>query len=159
MSGIRSAYDFGRNEFAVTGHVPYFRKVEIDFDDLDTNLVYNIPVDAGTIVLGVGVIVTKAFDGNLPILLVGRSGDTDGFLASGDVALATLNSFYYSGGGDNDDAEGHYSADADYIVVDVDYTTTAPTYGTIVVLIHELKIADNWRSLGDIGQGDIASME
>jgi hypothetical protein len=158
MSGIRSAFEVGRNEFAVTGFVPYFRKVEIAFEDLDANLEFKIPVQAGTFILGAGVRVEAAFDGNLPVLLMGRSGDPDGFLVSGNVALTTPNSFYYSGGGANADAQGRYFAAADYILVDVNYTTTAPTAGALTVLLHEFAVdagtrgQPGWRESGEIGQ-------
>jgi hypothetical protein len=152
MSGIRSAFDVGRNEFEVTGHVPYFRKVVIPFADLDsTNYDYKIPVQAGTIVLGIGVKVDTGFNGNLPILDVGRSGDPDGFI--NDLAIATSNAFAYSGAiGSAAEKGGYYFAAADYILVDVNYTTTPPTSGALTILVHEVQVADNWRSLGDIGQ-------
>jgi hypothetical protein len=158
MSGIRSAFDVGRDEFEVTGYVPYFRKVEIAFADLDANLEYKIPVQAGTFVLGVGVRVDAAFNGNLPVLLAGRSGDPDGFLVSANLALATQDAFYYSGGGANADAQGRYFAAADYILVDVNFTTTAPTEGALTVLVCEMGVDPKtrgqlgWRELNDIGQ-------
>lgn len=151
MSGINSAYDVGRDEFAVTGAMSYWRKVVIPFASLNaTNLDYKIPVQAGKIVLGVGVKIDTAFNGNLPILDVGRSGDPDGFI--NDLAIATAG-FHYSGHiGSAAEKGGYYFATADYILVDVNYTTTAPTQGALTILVHEMDIAGSWRAANDIGQ-------
>jgi hypothetical protein len=153
-SGIRSAHDFGRNEFEHTGFMPWFRKVQYTVDDLTLG-VLTIPVEARTMVLGAILLIDEAFNGAVPAVEVGVDGNPDAFIAAGDVDPAVVAASFYSGGSANALAQGSYFADAALIIVSHNIDAAE---GAATLLIHELGITDNWRSLGDIGQLDIASM-
>ncbi len=144
--GIQSAYDVGRDEFAVTGFQSYFRKFVINYDDFASGL-YKIPVEAGRIVLGVIAIVSGVFDGT-PSLDVGTGADDDAFVDStdSDIDLTSAGAFYNREGGANAAPRGvNYAAAG---LVSVKLTATNPSKGKLTVLVHELDITDSWRAAG-----------
>jgi hypothetical protein len=153
MSGIKSAYDVGRDEFAVTGHVPYVRKYVVDYDDLDaTAYTYNIQVPAGTLIRSVAAIVTAAFAGGTPTIDIGDGSDVDGFIDStnSDLAETVLNDFAISTAiAANTFAEGKYYAAAGVVQIT---GSAALSAGQLTVLVEELRFEDSWRASGEIGQ-------
>lgn len=153
MQGIRSAFDVGRDEFKVTGLVPYFRKIEIKYDQLAASTYdFDIPIQARTLILGVAARIDTAFAGGTPTLDIGDGSNADCFIDStnSDIdptsAGAVANSQVIAA---NAFAKGLYYASAGVVKV----TGAADlTDGKVTVLIQELQTADGWRDKGDIGQ-------
>lgn len=132
---IRSAFAVGRDEFEVTGYLPFIKKFSYTVAELD-DVTLTIPVKAGQWVLGVAALVTTAFDGT-PSLDVGDSDNADGYIDSTDpdIDLTSLNAFYCSFGAADTElgAGGKYYAANSMILVDMN--ATSPTVGALDIYV------------------------
>lgn len=100
------------------------------------------PLQKGVMVLGVALLTTTAFTGTAPVVEVGDASDPNGFLATTDVDITTVNTFARSEGSANAYAQGMYYPDGGSIIVDAN---EAPTAGAGRLYLHLLKVDRNWR--------------
>lgn len=69
------------------GYVPYIKKYNFTYADLQTGKKFYIPVPAGSYVLGVIHRVVTAYTGTTPVVDIGDT-DADGFVAAASVETA-----------------------------------------------------------------------
>ncbi len=113
------------------GFVDYAKRYEISVDDLTAGA-FKIPVNPGEIVLGVRAQVLTAFNGTNPAVIVGDGADDNGYVASTDVAVGTVGSFYNSIGGANAYAAGKAYASGGALVATF---AGSPTAGKLALSV------------------------
>jgi len=133
---------YGENEFTNVRLVREIQVVEYDHADLDVSAyTLKIPVQAGTIVLGVGHEVVEAFAGGTPDVLVGDGDDPDGYIKTGDIVFGTVGDFKWSAA-DAAFVLGKKYSTAGYILVTA---TASLTAGKGRVFIESINTTGNWR--------------
>lgn len=121
----------------------YYVEKLFDYTDLASGAFTKaFPLEEGVIVLGCALLTTAAFTGTAPVVEVGDASDANGFLATTDVDITTVNTFATSEGSANAYAQGKYYPSGGSIIVDAN---EAPTAGAGKLLIHLLKLDRNWR--------------
>lgn len=141
------SYKTGDHEFSnVSFPIVTFYKL-IDHADLNASFQYDIPIEAGKIVLGVSGLVTETFTGGTPVIDIGDGSDADGFIDSTQTDLAvTADAFACSiGFSTNAYAKGRYYAAAGVVRLTC---ATGLTAGKIKLFVHMLDTSTNWRTTG-----------
>jgi hypothetical protein len=139
--------DYAYQEFEKIRLVPEVEVVSYDYEDVagssGSGLELKVPIEAGTLVLGVGHLITEAFESDIA-LTIGDSATADGYSVSGNTTLNSLNNVYFSAGGANAFAQGKYYAAANY--VKLTFASTPENQGAGKIMIMVVKgFAGNWR--------------
>lgn len=114
---VKTAYQVGRTESEVLAYTDFVIAEEFSNSDFVSN-VARVPIPPKSAVIGVRMLITEAFNGTSPTLIAGDAADDDGYLASGNVAAATLHSFANSTGfGTNAYAAGKYYPDGGAVLI------------------------------------------
>lgn len=114
---VKTAYMIGRTESDALAYTDFVLVKEFENSDFVSN-VARVAIPPKSAVIGVRLLITQAFNGTSPTLIAGDAADDDGYIASGNVAAATLNSFANSTGlGTNAYAAGKYYPDGGSVLI------------------------------------------
>ncbi len=141
------SYKPGDHEFSNVSFPVIVKFVDYDHTDLDASDDLYIPVDAGTVIIGVAHEVTEAFAGGSPSCTVGDVSQAAGWLASADISEASLGDFAFSLAKANAYSAGKKYNTAGVIIVAHAASLTA---GKGRVYIFHLDTNENWRTEGHL---------
>jgi len=138
--------DYAYDEFQKILLVPEIEVISFDYEDIagasGSGLTLKAPVEPGTLVLGVGLLITDEF-ATATTFTLGDADAADSYSTTTDHAIGTLNNFYLSLGHDRANAQGKYYAALNHIKITAD---AAPSAGEGKLMIYKVKgFAGNWR--------------
>ena len=130
---VKSSHKITHQQADGLVYLPFAKRYQFSFADLDVDLKARIPVEAGTWVLGVAAHIVAAFtDAGTQALIIGDSDTANGWIPTAIIDPSVLNASAHSIGGTGAFAQGKYYAAANLIILDF---TDVSTTGTIEVFV------------------------
>lgn len=136
------AQGFSTNEsIAVSARTSTVQGVKINYDDATGT--YSIPVKAGQMVLGGGVVILTAFNGSGAALTVGDGDDADGYIDTTDIDVTTARTAATPAVKLFEDSSNPYANGKLYVADDtVDFAFTQGTTATTGALVAYIELVD-----------------